>query len=189
MQAMPKDISSNPAGLDPGVTASQTLHRIFELHHERAAYAAYRVTGSASDAEDALQTVFLRLLGKAPPGAPEDLGPYMRRAAVNAALDILRRRKRQRAVSLDDQPAPPPDPRPSPQQQGLGSELGMQLRRALATLSPRSAEIFVLRFLEGYGNKEIASMLGTTQNAVGVTLHRVREQMRRELGEYVGEAS
>lgn len=170
---------------------SPPLDRIFALHHQRVAHAAYRVTGNASDAEDVLQTVFLRLLRRVPTDPPETLGPYLHRAAVNASLDLLRRRRRRPAVSLDDEGTGPMalDPGPGPDHVGLGTELREQLRRAVAGLSSRAAEIFVLRYLEGYGNKEIAELLGTTQSTVGVTLHRAREQLKKDLGAYLGEPS
>lgn len=177
MQALPHDSSAEPPAIE----------RIFALHHRQVAHAAYRITGNASDAEDVLQTVFLRLLGRPGLGPAERLGPYLRRAAVNAALDLLRRRRRRPAVSLDEQTVPPEDPRPAPDRRGLGVEIRDELRRALAGLSPQAAEIFALRFFEGYGNKEIADLLGTTQGAVGVALHRARQHVRRELGDYLGE--
>jgi RNA polymerase sigma-70 factor (ECF subfamily) len=56
-----------------------------------------------------------------------------------------------------------------------------QLRRALALLTPRTAEIFALRYFEGYGNKEIAKMLGTSQSVVAVVLHRAKRALRQDM--------
>ena len=67
------------------------LERIFRESHAAVFRAAYRITGNASDAEDALQTVFLRLLKRdAAADAVENMPSFLRRAAVNAALDIVR---------------------------------------------------------------------------------------------------
>lgn len=55
------------------------------------------------------------------------------------------------------------------------------LRRALATLSPRPAEIFALRYFEGYKNQEIARMLGMSQVQVAVLLFRTRKQLQKEI--------
>src|SRR3954471_11405874 len=79
------------------------LEQIFLEHKELVYRAAYRVTGNASDAEDVLQTVFLRLLkhGHTFTGG-DDAGRYLHRAGVNAALDIMRSRKSSGAVPLDD---------------------------------------------------------------------------------------
>ncbi len=45
--------------------------------------------------------------------------------------------------------------------------------------------MFVLRYYEGFENREIAEMLGTTQMVVGVMLHRARARMRKEIGQYL----
>ena len=74
-------------------------------------------------------------------------------------------------------------------QEQQGREMRDGLRQAMAGLSPRAAEVFALRFIEGYGNKEIAGMLGTSQTAIGVSLHRTRAQLRDELGSFLGEQS
>ena len=179
----------------PGQTSRRDRHgeleEIFQTHHQTVLKAAYRITGNASDAEDVLQTVFLRLMRMdEAPGPVDELAPYLHRAAVNAALDTLRSRRRSRAVPMfeGDDPAAT-DPRPSPYKEQQGREMRDGLRRAMAGLSPRAAEVFALRFIEGYGNKEIAGMLGTSQTAIGVSLHRTRTQLRDELGSFLGEQS
>ena len=68
------------------------LSQLFADHHRRVLVAAYRVTGSMADAEDVAQTVFLRL-GSGEGVPPKNAGSYLYRAAVNGALDLLRRRK------------------------------------------------------------------------------------------------
>ena len=67
---------------------------LYERHYETVFRAALRVTGNPADAEDVLQTVFLRVLARG--GKVEDVAlpaAYLRRAAVNAAVDVLRRRE------------------------------------------------------------------------------------------------
>ena len=82
------------------------LERAFADHHQDVYRAAHRVTGSATDAEDVLQTVFTRLLHRAKahdrPEAPvgtADLGRYLHRAAVNAALELRRHLSEQGAAA------------------------------------------------------------------------------------------
>ena len=164
------------------------LETVFTEHHRLVFQAAHRITGNAEDAEDVLQTVFTRLLRGGPwPGLAENPGGYLRRSAVNAALDVLRSRKRARVISLDSGRAEPTDQRPTdPQQQLEGQDLRRRLRRALATINERAAEIFSLRFFEGYENREIAQMLGTSSGTVAVTLNRARKQLASELREFAG---
>src|SRR4028119_509735 len=84
------------------VRPPEALEAIFREHHGNVFRTAYRITGNAADAEDVLQTVFMRLLRREEqPDLSNSAGSYLHRAAVNAALDTLRRRKRARAVDLD----------------------------------------------------------------------------------------
>ena len=74
---------------------SNSLEGLFQSHHDRVFRTAYRVTGSAADAEDVLQTVFLRVArGQESAAAAENPQAYFARAAINASLDLLRGRKR-----------------------------------------------------------------------------------------------
>jgi len=66
------------------------------------------------------------------------------------------------------------------------SELRDCLRRSLASLNPQAAEIFALRFLEGYSNPEIARMLGVSQVWVAVTVHRARRRLQKQIRSYIG---
>src|SRR6266852_6940768 len=79
------------------------LEILFRKHSDRVFRTAHRVTGSTADAEDVLQTVFLRL-ARGPESASvlENPEGYFARAAINASLDLLRSRKRSRAVAFDE---------------------------------------------------------------------------------------
>ncbi len=167
-------------------TATQTMEEfesIFRQHQRLVFRAAYRVTGNADDAEDVLQNVFLRLLRRED---ALDLGHnpkgYLHRAAINAALDLLRSRKSARSISLEDIVIPPSDKAPGPEERQAASEIRDWLRRAVASLNATAAEMFTLRYFEGYGNKDIAEMMGTTQGTVAVTLHRTRSRLQEEIG-------
>ena len=148
---------------------------------------AYRITGNAGDAEDVLQTVFLRLLRRDRNADPlEKPESYLRRAAINAALDVIRSRQAEQTVPLPEQS--------SGESSGLmltapaqadASGLRQALSRAIAELKPRPAEIFALRFLEGLSNQEIAEALGISQVRVAVIVHRTRMQLRKELRPYL----
>jgi RNA polymerase sigma-70 factor (ECF subfamily) len=156
------------------------LERVFVEHRRRVFRAAYRITGSAQDAEDVLQTVFLRLarLGEAAPlGNP---GSYLYRAAVNSALDLLRARRDRPTIPLDDALAAPGGA-PGPDRHSEAAEIRGWLREAMAALPPRAAEMFALRYLEGEPNREIARILGVSRITVAVTLHRTRLRLRGEL--------
>ena len=174
----------------PAPDSGPDLEQIYREHQQRVLRAAYRITGSAQDAEDVLQTVFMRLVRREG-GSPlsDSPGHYLHRAAINAGLDIVRSRQAARATPLDDvAPVLSGAAEESPERRQSGSEIRDQVRLALARVSPRNAEIFILRYFEGYGNHEIAKMLGTSRSTVNVILHRTREKLREELAPYVGEA-
>lgn len=160
------------------------LDELFRAHYDLVFRTAYRVTGTAADAEDVLQTVFLRLATRE---NPTDLAPspaaYLRRAAVNAALDVVRARARRRDVALEDVTLAGPASQESLHQ---SREVQDRLRRAVAKLKPKAAELFALKYFEGYANDEIAEMLGMSKMVVGVLLHRARTQVRKDLGEFLG---
>src|SRR5690349_7441385 len=73
----------------------QELERIFERYYDLVYRTAYGVTGSVEDAEDVLQTIFLRLLGREfPPDLSNAPEGYHYKAAFNLSLNTLRQRKR-----------------------------------------------------------------------------------------------
>lgn len=173
----------------PDIDHHTWLEVIYREHAPAVLQTAYRVTGSADDAEDALQTVFARLAGRSHrPDFTTGCAAYLRRAATNAALDIVQSRYAKSGVSLEvsGQEAQR-DPSPQPDRQHHGRQLEEHLRRALAGLSRRSAQIFVLRYFEGLDNTEIAAYLGTSSGTVAVTLHRAKARIREIMAPVMGE--
>ena len=164
------------------------LEAIYREHGRSVLQAAYRITGSAADAEDVLQTVFTRLASREEsPDFTIGSSAYLRRAATNAALDIVQSRRVRSGVSLDvSDESVHRDGSPAPDRLHLGRELHAHLRHALAKLSRRGAEIFALRYFEGLDNNEIAEHLGTTPGTVAVTLHRARARLKTEMTPFMG---
>jgi RNA polymerase sigma-70 factor, ECF subfamily len=147
---------------------------LYENHYAAVFRAAMRVTGNSADAEDVLQTVFLRILNQGGQSDSMQLpGAYFRRAAVNAAIDLLRRKVSHAEASLDD--TAPPEAQETP------SLLKEQLRRALATLDQNDASLFLLRHVEGLTNGELAEMFGQDKGSIAVRLHRIRQALQAEM--------
>jgi RNA polymerase sigma-70 factor (ECF subfamily) len=155
-------------------TAPAGFAELYERHYEAVFRAALRVTGNAADAEDVLQTVFLRVLARSDDAGATPLpAAYFRRAAVNAAVDMLRRRT-VHAESAYDDGAPHAAVEPP-------SLLKERLRRAIATLESEDASLFLLRYVEGLSLDELAGMLQLEKNTVAVRLHRIRRRLQLEL--------
>jgi RNA polymerase sigma factor (sigma-70 family) len=167
----------------PLTETGELLSRLFRENHRRILSAAYRITGSMADAEDVTQTVFLRLVhGGRTPATNE--GSFLYRAAINGALDLLRRRKISAADPLEEAAGVAwAAPGSSPEAVAATNELGHWLRIAISELAPRAAEMFTLRYLEDLGNREIAVLMGTSQAVVAVSLHQARSRLKKRLNE------
>ena len=175
-QAAIRQPAPEPEGAD--------LRELFLAHHRQVYRAAWRITGNAQDAEDVLQTVFLKLLRRdARSLDPTGVAAYLRLAGVNAALDLLRSRRSARAAGLRDVAddvdvrSDAPDPEASEHERRMRAAL----RRSIAALPPDTARLVALRYLEGYDNREIARMLGRTRASIAVTLHRARRKIQKDL--------
>jgi RNA polymerase sigma-70 factor (ECF subfamily) len=74
---------------------------IFQLHHDMVFRTTYGVLGNSSDAEDVVQTIFLRLLNRGiSPDLSKNPAGYLYKAAVNESLNLIR--SRQRLVLVSD---------------------------------------------------------------------------------------
>jgi RNA polymerase sigma-70 factor (ECF subfamily) len=161
---------------------TEGLSQLFGEHHRRVLKAAYRITGNMADAEDVAQIVFLRLASA--DGPLTNAGSYLYRAAINGALDLLRRRKAAAAEPLEGAAGIASTGQgSSPEREVSNTELGNFLRMAIAELAPRAAEMFTMRYLEELGNREIAALMGTSQAVVAVTLHHARSRLKKRLRE------
>jgi RNA polymerase sigma-70 factor (ECF subfamily) len=173
----PQRISGRPLPED--------FEKIFKENQTLVYRVAYRITGNNEDAEDVLQTLFLRLLRREIlPDMERNPRAYMHRAAINIALDIVKLRSR--TVASDNieehvkEQTPSTDRLPAFRIQDW-------LREALGELNPRAAEIFILKHVEGYDNAEIAEMLGTSRGTIAVLLFRARARLKKSIRRRLGE--
>ena len=163
--------------LMPSTTPVAGFADLYERHYEAVFHAALRVTGNPADAEDVLQTVFLRIIARGARGGDvEEVAlpaAYFRRAAVNAAVDVLRRREL-RADSVYDESAP---------HAAVQSSLLLKerLRRAIAALDSEDASLFLLRYVEGLSIEELSGLFEIQKNNVTVRLHRIRHRLQAEM--------
>jgi RNA polymerase sigma factor (sigma-70 family) len=178
-------VSAAIAGV-PELEEQRQLEQLFCEHYRRVLKAGYRITGNMAEAEDVAQSVFLRL---AAPGSlnVENAGSYLYRAAINGALDLIRRKKTAATEPLElaaDQASD--EGSMSPERAMKNKDLARHLRQAIGELAPRAAEMFVLRYLEELSNGEIAKLMGTSQAVVAVTLYQSRSKLKKRLTELSG---
>jgi RNA polymerase sigma-70 factor (ECF subfamily) len=152
---------------------------LFREHYEFVHRTAYRVTGNFADAEDVVQTLFMRLCRHPlPPDIVSNPRGYLYKAAVNISLDVIRTRRRHPAESDEALLLNVP----SAVSSSRGEEdLFARLRTALADLPSKAAEILILRHVHGYTDLEVSKFLGVSRSAIAVNLFRSRARLRRAL--------
>jgi RNA polymerase sigma-70 factor (ECF subfamily) len=156
------------------MTSPMGFAELYERHFAVVYRTALRITGNPADAEDVLQTVFLRILNQGSRLNPTELHQaYFRRASANAAVDLLRRRASHAESRLEDS-----SPSATVESQPLLKE---RLRRAIATLEYNDAVLFLLRYVEGLSNGELAEMFDLDKNSIAVRLHRIRQTLQSEM--------
>ena len=163
---------------------SQEFEDLFEAHYTLVYRTAYGVTGRVEDAEDVVQTIFLRLLRRErPPDFLKNPRGYLYRAAVNLSLTTVQKRRKRERTEASEELAVSLQARVS----GQAEETHQKLYDAIAQLSPKAASILILRYLHDYSDAEIATLLGTSRGVIAVTLYRSRARLRTLLRASLGE--
>ena len=156
---------------------------IFREHYGVVHGTAYGVTGRREDAEDVVQTVFLRLLRReTPPELRRNPKAYLYRAAVNESLNIIRSRRRHPTTELKHVYVP------AVEEGGAEAEaIHRKLYEAIAELKPKAAEILILRYVHDYSDAQIAKLLGTSRGTIAVSLYRSRTRLKKLLRNSLGD--
>ena len=194
-----------PIGRDEGdeyaalVTAAaagneSALERLLMRAQEVAWRFSTSVCGHASDAEDAMQEALIktyRYVGRI--REPHAFRPWLYRTVRNACL--MGRRKKAgepaRLQSWDEVlPGPegpmrldPPSPGRNPEQIAHNAALRRRLRAAMRALPPQYRAVVFLRDIEGLSTREVAQVMGMSEDNVKTRLHRARVQLQSSLGE------
>jgi len=165
------------AAVRDGETLPQTLEELFREHAQMIHSTAYVITGHRQDAEDVLQSIFVKLLQHGlTPDVRQQPARYLYRAAVNLSLNVLRARKRRRLVDgIDTLEIPAGEMREHLRGRDERHE---RLTEAMAGLKPRALEILLLRYAHDYSDAEIAALLGTSRGTIAVALYRIRARLR-----------
>lgn len=161
---------------------AEAFRALVERHGERVFRIAWRITGDEATAEDAVQESFLRAyrsLGRFDERA--QFGTWLHRIAVNTAVEIMRKGRRNLPESPRVEPEPLPSPEPGPERTALSQEVQRTVRAALAELSPMERTAFVLRHFEGRPIAEICRHLGLRESAGKQAIFRAVRKLRRAL--------
>jgi RNA polymerase sigma-70 factor, ECF subfamily len=164
------------------VSDTDWLARRFEEQRPQLRAVAYRMLGSLSEAEDAVQEGWLRL-ARSDAAAIDNLGAWLTTVVGRVCLDMLRSRKARREESLDVR-VPDPivgsvDGTLDPEQQAvLADSVGLALLVVLDTLSPAERLAFVLHDMFAVPFGEIAPIVGRSVDATKMLASRARTRIR-----------
>jgi RNA polymerase sigma factor (sigma-70 family) len=153
----------------------------FEADRTRLRGVAYRMLGSLSDADDAVQEAWLRV-GRADADSVDNLGGWLTTVVARVCLNMLRARESRREDPLD---AHLPDPVVSPADGGdpehealLADSVGLALLVVLDTLTPAERLAFVLHDVFGVPFADIAPMIERSPAAARQLASRARRRVR-----------
>jgi RNA polymerase sigma-70 factor, ECF subfamily len=157
------------------------LSERFEAQRSQLRGVAYRMLGSLSEAEDALQESWLRA-SRADTSGVENLGGWLTTVVARVSLDMLRSRKSRREESLAEAPAKPVPGRTDtldPEQEAvLADSVGIALLVVLQNLTPTERLAFVLHDLFGMSFDDISPIVGRSPAAARQLASRARRRVR-----------
>jgi RNA polymerase sigma-70 factor (ECF subfamily) len=157
------------------------LSREFEENRAHLRSVAYRMLGSLSDADDAVQEAWLRL-NRSDVAGIHNLGGWLTAAVARVCLDMLRARKRRREESIRE-PAVPTGHAGNPEQEALlADSVGVALLVLLERLTPAERLAFVLHDIFAVSFEEIAAVLGRSPAAARQLASRARRRVQGKPG-------
>lgn len=147
-------------------------------HQRRMRAIAYRMLGSVSDAEDAVQEAMLRAL-QADGEDVRDLGSWLATITARVCLNMLRARRTRAESELHAESMPAADSGGGPEQQVLrGDEAGLAMLAVLTTLAPAERVAFVLHDMFDVSFAEIAPIVERSEQAARQLASRARRRLR-----------
>ena len=143
---------------------------LFQQYKDPVYRLALSMTGSAADAEDVCQTVFLKVLEKQPDLLPGKERAWLFQVTANECRSLWRRLKRRGTVPLDHAA------------ELAAPEEGALLRQVME-LSPKDRTVLYLHYFEGFSTQETGALLHISQSAVTTRLLRARQRLKEQMGE------
>ena len=183
-------------GADDPAVRQAAFTALFDRHQKRAYDLAYRVLGDSALAADAAQEAFLTVYKKgARFEARARFTSWLYRVVLNRCIDLKRREKRHRMLPLaaaggrdpdtgegGGVPEPAAPPGSDPMSKTLGAERAELVQAAIHQLSPKLAEVIVLRYPQGLSYEEIGEILEVPPGTVKSRLNRAHAALRGILG-------
>jgi RNA polymerase sigma-70 factor, ECF subfamily len=175
---------------------SEAFRALVERHGRAVYRLAYRMTGSAQDAEDVVQETFLKAYKQLSRfESRANFGTWLHRIAVNCSIDLIRSRPH-RETGHDDADLEhfgagaesTAAAGTSPERLMMSTEVQQRMADAMANLSRMERAAFILRHFEGRSIEEISQSLGLKTNAAKHSIFRAVRKMRIALEPFVADA-
>ena len=149
----------------------------FEQERPRLRAVAYRMLGSAAEADDAVQEAWLRF-HRTDAGEIDSIPAWLTTVVARVCLSLLRTRRNHREEPLDGQPEPDDDRRDPGQEAELADSVGLALLVVLDALGPAERVAFVLHYMFAVPFDEIAPVIGKTPAATRQLASRARRRVK-----------
>ena len=165
-----------------------SFHTVLSERSVRWYNACLRITRDADLAADAVQEALLKAWDRRDEFRGEsELDTWIHRIALNAAIDLMRRRRPQAAEQVDADLLMGA-PAASPHREYVQEALGRDLITAMQRLTTMERQTFVLKHIEGWRLEEIAERLQTNANNTKQALFRAVRKLRVDLDVWRGES-
>jgi RNA polymerase sigma-70 factor (ECF subfamily) len=161
---------------------TRAFDSIVQRYEQRVYAITLRMTGNVEDARDAMQDVFISALRALRSFRGDaQLSTWIHRVAVNASLDVLRKRKRHVTHPIEEAHETPSDDI-SPEDAAANAARAVEVQRALSSVSEEHRAVLVLHDLNDLDYAETAAALDIPVGTVKSRLHRARIEMAGLLG-------
>ena len=175
---------------------SEAFRALVERHSRAVYRLAFRMTGSAQDAEDVVQETFLKAYKQLSRfESRANFGTWLHRIAVNCSIDLIRSRPRRETLQSDTDTESfgatvesTDATGTSPERLMLSTEVQQRISDAMSGLSRMERAAFMLRHFEGRSIDEISESLGLKTNATKHSIFRAVRKMRIALEPFVADA-
>ena len=158
------------------------VEQLFRSHADGVFNVAYRVLWNRTDAEDVVQTTFVKAFGRIDQlRDPDKARPWLLQVGYRESIAVLRRR-REAPVDPADLPVAVSS-EPSPDDVVVASAVAAELSKALHRLSPDERMAVVLRDVEDLPMRDVAEVLGVGVSAAKMRVHRGRQRLRSLLAD------
>lgn len=163
------------------------FEELYRRHHRRVYSLSFRLTHSASDAEDLTQNVFIQLFRKLKTfRGDSSFTTWLHRLTVNEALMHFRKNAVKRERTTDDGTTPTQIVRGTQNHARMSVVDRIALHEAIRQLAPGYRAVLILHDVEGYEHEEIGKILGCAVGTSKSQLHKARLKLRRLLKEHNG---